>query len=238
MRFTVACAVLLGLTSPVDGQVPVPDTPAERPRAEVPTQFRVTARVIHVDRASFTRAGLAYLVVGNDRVRVDAAGGGRGRIRRGSGSRVGVAVGTHGVGAFIEAARESRWLRSESTQHVLVLSGREGRVSSQSLATGRFGAARTRGPSLSVVPELLPDGSVRLMLSSRIEDSVTYYPGYEVDGSPVAVDTEVVVRPGQELVVAGSEGVERTREAGLLRWGEGERGVDVLVAVTVDVLSR
>lgn len=191
---------------------------------------RVTARIVVVDREALTRAGLGYVVLGNDRIRVSPAG------RTGPrGARIG--IGTHGVTAFLDAVRENRWIRSESTQQVLTRSGGEAIVSSTDLHVGRH-AARTRGPSLAVVPAVLPDGSVLLRVSTRLEDAVTYAWGYGVDGSPAAVDTEIIARSGEEILVASSSAVETSRETGLLRWGGGEQGRDVLVAVTAEVIPR
>jgi hypothetical protein len=225
---------LVALASPAGAE----PTPPRAPVQDTP-HVRVTARIVVVDRQAVTRAGLGYVVVGHDRVRIGSAGragGGRGGEARTRG--VGVLVGTHGVSAFLEAARARRWIRSETTQRVLTLSGREALVSSTELAVGRRGAARTRGPSLVVVPTALDDGAVRLRVSTRIEDSVTYPWGHGVDGSPAAVETDVVARPGEELILASGSTVERTREAGLLRWSDADAGRDVLVAVSVEVIRR
>lgn len=196
-------------------------------------QVRVTARIVVVDREAFTRAGLAYVVLGNDRVRVSARGESGGRGGRGGG----IEVGTHGVKAFLEAVRDRRWVRSESTQQVVTRSGGEAYVSSTDLSLDRP-MARTRGPSLAVIPTVLADGSVHLRVSARLEDAVTYGRGYGVDGSPAAVDTEVIARDGEELLLASGTSVETTRRTGLLQWGGGEQGRDVLIAVTADVLRR
>lgn len=194
------------------------------PLYESPAHVRVTARIVTVDRAALTRAGLAYVVLGNDRVRVHSTGRGG----------TGVAVGTHGVSAFLHVARERRWLRSESTQQVLALSGGEAVVSSSDLEVGRY-AARTRGPTLAVSPTVLPDGRVHLRVAAGVEDEVSYGWGYRVDASPAAVATELVVRPGEEVLLASSSAVQSGRASGLLRWGGVERGRDVLVAVSVTV---
>lgn len=191
---------------------------------------RVTARILVVDRDALTRAGLDYLVLGNDRVRVSANGRNRAR-----GVRVG--VGTHGVSAFLEAIRENRWVRSESTQQVLTISGGEGVVSSTDLAAGRY-ASRTRGPSLVVSPSVLADGSVHLRVSARHEDSIRYAWGYGVDGSPAAVETEVVARDGEELLLASSSSTQSTRQSGLLSWGTAEQGREVLVAVSAEIVHH
>lgn len=193
-------------------------------------QVRVTTRIVVVDREAFTRAGLAYEVIGPNRVRVRSTG------RRAPGG-VRVTVGTHGVAAFLEAARASRWVRSESTQQVLTLSGRPAMISSQDLSVGRR-AARTRGPSMSVIPTVLSDGTVHLQVSAGIEDRVTYAWGYGVDGSPAAVDTEILAAPGEEVLLASGSSVTTTRQSGLTGWGSGEEGRDVLVAVSVDVVRR
>ena len=192
---------------------------------EAPAHVRVTARIVTVDRDALTRVGLAYELLGNERVRVHST-------RRGGGA--GAAVGTHGVTAFLDVARERRWLRSESSQQVVALSGGEAVVSSSDLAVGRY-AARTRGPVLAVSPTVLPDGRVHLRLAAGVEDEVSYGWGYRVDGSPAAVTTELVVRPGEEVLVATSSAVHSARESGLLSWASRERGRDVLVAVTASV---
>ncbi|HUH12068.1 MAG TPA: hypothetical protein VMK65_03125 [Longimicrobiales bacterium] len=223
MHIVVAVA-LLALATPAWAQPAPPDLAAAQETAHV----RVTARIVVVDRDAFTRAGLTYAVLGSDRVRVGSTG------RGARGGRV--AVGTHGVTAFLDALRLSRWLRSESTQQVLTRSGAAALVSSSDLTMGRR-AARTRGPSLAVLPTVLADGRVHLRVSAREEDTVSYGWGYGVDGSPAAVDTEIIARAGEEILLASSSAVRSTREAGLLRWGSAEQGRDVLVAVTVTVVS-
>lgn len=206
--------------------------PARLPAQQLPAmaseQVRVTARIVVVDREALARAGLAYVVVGNDRVRVTRTGG-----RTPGGVRV--KVGTHGVTAFLEAARASRLIRSESTQQVMTMSGRAAQISSQDLSMGRR-AARTRGPTLAVVPTLLADGRVRLQVSTGVEDRVTYARGYGVDGSPAAVDTEVLASDGEELILASSSWITTTRESGLAGWTSDEAGRDVLVAVSATVV--
>lgn len=229
--------VLLAISGPAalaaSGRVFAPaaaqhaSTAVARSATEV-NNVRVTARIVVVDREAITRAGLQYVVADNDRVRVRST---RGALR---GARV--PVGTHGITAFLEALRESRWVRSESTQQVLTLSGSPAIVSSSQLAVARHGGARTRGPSLAVVPTVLADGTVRLQVSATMEDAVTSGWGYRVDGSPAIVDSEVIAREGQELILATSSTVQSSREAGLLRWGTGERGRDVLVAVRAEVV--
>ena len=196
----------------------------------VSPQVRVTARMVVIDRDAFDRAGLAYVVLGNERVRVTAA---RGRATRGAG----IAIGTHGVMAFLDAVRERRWTRSESTQQVLAASGAAARVASTQLTVGRHGA-RSQGPVLEVVPTVLEDGRVHLRVSARLEDAAAWGWGYGLDGSPAAVDTEVVARDGEESIVASSNAVESTRESGLLRWGSAEQGRDVLISVRAEVVSR
>jgi hypothetical protein len=191
---------------------------------------RVTARIVVIDREAFTRAGLAYAVLGADRVRVSSAG-----RRAAAGARV--AVGVHGARAFLDAVRASRWTHSESTQQVLTRSGAEALVSSTSLRLGRR-TAHTQGPSLAVIPTLLADGRVHLSLSARVEDTVTYPWGYGVDGSPAAVDTEIIAADGEEIIVGSSSAEQSTRASGILWWGTSEQGRDVLVAVTAQVISR
>ncbi len=229
MRLPIALG-LLALAAPASAQhTSAPAQPAST-QTQVHAQVRVTARIVVVDRDAFTRAGLAYFVLGNDRVRVSSTG-----RRGGRGARV--EVGTHGVSAFLEAVRESRWIRSESTQQVVTMSGREALVSSTDLMVDRR-AARTRGPSLAVIPNVLADGSVHLRVSTRLEDAVTYAWGYGVDGSPAAVDTEIITGDGEEVILASSSAVETTRESGMLQWGGGEQGRDVLVAVSAEVIRR
>ena len=221
------CAAILGLlapAAPAAGQRGAPSLD------ELPPRVRVTSRIVTVDREALARAGLEYVVLGNDRVRVTARGR---REPRG----VGIEVGTHGVSAFLSAARENRWVRSEATQQVLAMSGRPARVSSTDVSTGgRWGVTRTQGPSLEVVPTVLPDGSVHLQVWARIEDSVRGAWGYGADGGPASVETELVVPDGEEVLLASSSSNEEARRAGLLGWGSSERGRDVLVAVTAEVV--
>ncbi|HUG42331.1 MAG TPA: hypothetical protein VMM12_17840 [Longimicrobiales bacterium] len=226
MRFP-ALLGLLALAAPLAAALPAP-VAAQGPAARGMEQVRVTARIVVVDRDAFTRAGLAYAVIGNDRVVVRNSG-----RQRAGGARV--KVGTHGVAAFLEAVRESRWVRSETTQQVLAMSGRPALVSSQDLAIGRR-AARTRGPTLSVIPTVLEDGLVHLQVSTGIEDRVSWSWGYGVDGSPAAVETELLARDGEEVLLASSTSTQTTRESGLLSWSAGEEGRDVLVAVSVAVV--
>lgn len=220
MRFPALLGLLV-LAAPLSAQYPA---------LHETDQVRVTARILVVDRDAFTRAGLTYAVIGHDRVRVSSNGS-----RAGSGARL--RVGTHAVAAFLEAVRQSRWIRSESTQQVLALSGRPALVSSTDLAVHRR-AARTRGPSLAVIPTVLADGRVHLQVSTGVEDRVTYAWGYGVDGSPAAVETELIARDGEEVILASSGSTRTTRESGLLSWSSGEEGRDVLVAVSAQVVTR
>lgn len=228
---------LLTLAAPAWAQQPPAHAPADASDASAAVagaHVRVTARIVVVDRDALARAGLDYVVVGHDRVRVTATGRAAGRA---GGRGGGIGVGIHGVTAFLEAARERRWVRSESTQQVLVMSGGEGMVASTDLAVGRH-AARTRGPSLAVLPSVLPDGRVHLRVSARVEDTVRYAWGYGIDGSPAAVETEVVAGDGEELLLASSSAVRSSREARLLGWSESEQGRDVLVSLTARVVPR
>ena len=79
---------------------------------------------------------------------------------------------------------------------------------------------------------------MHLQVSTGIEDRVTYAWGYGVDGSPAAVDTEILARSGEEVVLAGGSSIATTRQSGLTGWSSGEEGRDVLVAVTADVVRR
>lgn len=221
---------LLALAAPVAAQQPYASGRASAASVASTDQVRVTTRIIIVDRDAFTRAGLSYAVIGHDRVRVTSTG------RRAAGG-VRVRVGTQSVGAFLEAVRESRWIRSESTQQVLAMSGRPAMVSSQDLSVGRR-AARTRGPSLAVIPTVMEDGLVHLAVSAGVEDRVTYAWGYGADGSPAAVDTELLARDGEEVILASSTSSTTTRESGLLGWSSGEAGRDVLVAVSATVVRN
>jgi Flp pilus assembly secretin CpaC len=223
--FLGSSILVCALVAPVRAQ----DGPGTgSPSLEAARQVQVTARIVVVDREAFTRLGLAYAVVGNDRVRVMPTGG---RIPGG----VRVKVGTHGVTAFLEAARASRLIRSESTQRVMTMSGRAAQVSSQDLSVGRR-AARRRGPSLAVIPTVLADGRVLLQVAAGVEDRVTYARGVGLDGSPAAVETEVIAPDGEELILASSSWVTASREAGLAGWSSDETGRDVLVAVSATVV--
>lgn len=219
----IAVALLLGGLAPHAGAAQAVADPSQ-------AHVRVTARILIVDRDALTRAGLEYAVLGSDRVRVTRSG------RRAS-SGVGVQIGTQEASVFLEAVRANRWMRSESTQQVLALSGAEALVSSTTLSLGRR-AARTQGPMLAVVPTVLEDGRIHMYVSARVEDAVTYPWGYSIDGSPAAVDTEVITASGEEVIVGSSTAVESTRESGILWWGSSEQGRDVLVAVTADIVPR
>lgn len=238
----LATLVLFGLTATACAPhpmspattMPMPSSPASVDRGSSGVEHvRVTTRIIVVDRDAVARAGLAYILVGNDRVRISAAP--RGGVRGSDGVRIG--VGTHGVTAFLDAVRDSRWVRSESVQQILTISGGEGTVSSTDLSVGRA-ASRTQGPSLIVSPTVLADGSIHLRISARVEDSVTYPWGYGVDGSPVAVSSEVIARAGEHVMLASSSAVQSTRESGILSWGAAEQGRDVLVAATAEVVRH
>ncbi|HEY0673854.1 MAG TPA: hypothetical protein VGD27_16370, partial [Longimicrobiales bacterium] len=196
--------------------------PAPRPVQNV----RVTARIVVIEQGSFTRAGLDYAVLGNDRVRV-------GGNDRGSKRGVRVQVGTHGITAFLEAVRASKWIRSESTQSVLTISGGDAMISSTDLSMGRR-SARTRGPSLLVTPTVLEDGRIHLHVATGLRDQADYWWG-RVDGSPAAVETEIVARPGVELILASSSAVQTTRSSGILSWGGGDEARQVLVVVTTEL---
>jgi hypothetical protein len=179
-------------------------------------QVRVTARILVVDRDEATRAGLGYAVVGHDRVRLTR------------GDRV------LGAGAFLELARERRLLRSESTQQVLVVSGGTARVGSTQLAVGPQGA-RTRGPVMEVVPTVAADGAVHLWIDARLEDSITWgWWGHRLDASPAAVTTELLARPGDEVIVASGRTTEAARAGGLLRRGSASHEREILIVIGVE----
>jgi hypothetical protein len=196
-------------------------------QAQRPANVRVSARIVVIENETFTKAGLAYMVLGNDRVQVTSN-----RRRRSDG--VHVQVGTHGVKAFLEAVRKSKWMHTESTQQILVMSGAEALISSNDLTFNRR-AAHTRGPSVLVIPTVMDDGRVHLQVSAQLEDRVDYAWGNSVDGSPALVETAVVAHDGEEIILASSSAVQSTREAGILRWGGGRHGRDILVVVTAEV---
>jgi hypothetical protein len=212
--------------------------------AERPVNVQVTTRVMVVDREEATRVGLGYVVLGHDRVRVGnggRAGGGTGwgtgagsRAGAGSGGSEVVAAEVLGATAFLELVRQRRLVRSESTQQVLVLSGGEARVASSEVSVGRH-MARTRGPSLTVVPTVGADGLVHLWVRAGLDDVVSYGWGYEVDGSPASVETEIVARSGEDVILASGAVMESTSERGLLRWGGATRDRDVLIVLRVEV---
>lgn len=197
--------------------------------AQEAANVRVTARVVVIDREAAARAGVSYLALGGGRVEVRPVRSGRG----GAGARIG---GPLGVGAFLELARERRWTRSEATQSVMVLSGAAARVASLEGGVSRYGAS-SRGPSLQVRPTVLPDGRVRLEVSTGVESRVDAGWGATVDAPPAWAETEVVARTGEEVVVASSAWSEEERSGGLLRIARGERGRDVLVVLTAAVLE-
>jgi hypothetical protein len=145
-----------------------------------------------------------------------------------------VGVEVLGATAFLDLVRQRRLVRSESTQQVLVLSGGEARVASSEVSLGR-NMARTRGPSLTVVPTVGVDGLVHLWVRAGLDDVVRYGWGFEVDGSPASVDTEIVARPGEDVILASGAVMESTRERGLLRWGGATRERDVLIVLRVEV---
>lgn len=231
-----AAAALLALVTPgpatSPGPAASPDSMASAASAAVdrPAQVHVTARVMVVDREEATRVGLGYVVLGHDRVRV---GGG---ARRGAGAAGGggVAVDVLGATAFLDLVRQRRLVRSESTQQVLVMSGAEARVASSEVSVGRH-MARTRGPSLTVVPTVGADGFVHLWIRAGLDDVVSYGWGYEADGSPASVDTEIVARAGEDVILASGSVMETTSERGLLRWGGTSHDRDVLIVLRVEV---
>jgi hypothetical protein len=235
-----AAAALLALVAPVWAASPgsadtagaglAAATPGPAAVMDRPAQVYVTARVMVVDREEATRVGLGYVVLGHDRVRVGA--GARRGVDAPGGS--GVAVDVLGATAFLDLVRQRRLVRSESTQRVLVMSGAEARVASSEVSMGRH-RARTRGPSLTVVPTVGADGLVHLWVRAGLDDVVSYGWGYEVDGSPAAVETEIVARAGEDVIIASGSVVETTSERGLLRWGGATQDRDVLIVLRVDL---
>jgi hypothetical protein len=221
-----ATAALLAMVVPVWASSPgAAVEPMDRP-----AHVQVTARVMVVDREEAARVGLGYVVLRHDRVRVGRGGGDGGNASGGGSGRVELL----GATAFLDLVRQRRLVRSESTQQVLVLSGREARVASSEVSLGRH-MARTRGPSLTVVPTVGADGLVHLWVRAGLDDVVRHGWGYEVDGSPAAVDTEIVARPGEDVILASGAVMESTRERGLLRWGGATRDRDVLIVLRVEV---
>jgi hypothetical protein len=95
--------------------------------------------------------------------------------------------------------------------------------------------ARTRGPSLTVVPTVGADGLVHLWVRAGLDDVVRYGWGWEADGSPASVETEIVARPGDDVILASGAVMETTSERGLLRWGGATRDRDVLIVLRVEV---
>jgi hypothetical protein len=212
-----------GLMGPADAGLPgaatATATAGALTVADRAGQVRVTTRILVVDRDQATRAGVGYAVVGYDRVRLA------------DGDRV------LGSRAFLELARERRLLRSESTQQVLVLSGGAARVGSTRLAVGAHGT-RTRGPTMEVVPTVSADGSVHLWIDARLEDSVTWgWWGHRLDASPAAVVTELLTRPGDEVIVASARVMEVSREGGFLRRGSASHEREVLIVVGVELVE-
>jgi hypothetical protein len=207
----------LAIPTAVGPSGPASWSPGAMAPAPEATQLRVTTRILVVDHYEATRVGLGYAVLEHDRVRLAR------------GDRV------LSTGAFLELARERRLLRSESTQQVLVLSGGTARVGSTQLAVGRHGA-RMRGPTFEVVPTVTSDGAVHLWIDARLEDSVTLgWWGYRLDASPAAVVTELVARPGEEVIIASGRVTETSRDGGLLRRGSASHERDVLIVVGVEL---
>ena len=200
---------------------------------------QVEAHVVFLDRAAARRVGLRYLQVGNGRVQVEGGRrrGDRDRVRKDGGVTVGVGGDVAGipVQAFVEIARDERVLRSESRSVVTVADGALGSVSSGTVQLGPWGASRTRGPELVVIPHLLGDGRVRLDVQVRERDEAIGPFGYGVDGSPVSTRTSVVVRSGEAATVGTLQASERRSDVGIVRWGseEGERDVLVVLKATV-----
>lgn len=191
-------------------------------------QVRLTTHTVVVDREAARRAGVSYVTLADGRVEVQGV-----PVRR-RGATVAV-QGPLGIRAFLDLARERRWTRSESTQMVLVRSGSEGGVASLEGTVGMYGG-RARGPAIRVRPTVLPDGRIELELAGGIQDRTEPGWGYGVDASPAWVETVVVVRDREPATVASSSTVQSTGRRGLLRIGSSERGTDVLIVVTPEIV--
>jgi hypothetical protein len=195
------------------------------------TQVAVSATMVVIDHDAVARAGLSHVVLGDGRIRLDAIGS----RRTPRSARAAVSAGGIGVQAFLELAREQRWIRSEYRQQVTVLSGSQASVSSSTLRMGGMGS-RTTGPALMVTPTVLKDGSVHLRISAEVVDAATDRWGYPVEGSPVAARTELVVADGEEAIAASGSATETGRRVGLLHLASTERNREVLVTITPVVL--
>jgi hypothetical protein len=179
-----------------------------------------------VDRQAVARAGVSYVALDDGRVQLVSRG------RRGD---VGVGMqGPLGIRAFLDLARQRRWTRSESTLTMMVLSGSEGRIGSLQGSLSTYGG-HSRGPSLTVVPTVLPGGRVRLRVSTGIEDRAETVWGAR-DASPAWTETEIVARDGEEVTVASSIVSESSRSGGLLRVSSGDLQRDVLIVLTPTVV--
>jgi hypothetical protein len=220
MAMTVAVPVAAGAQLPDSS----PDTAG--------LQVGISATMVVIDREAVARAGLSHVVLGDGRIRLGATGTGRTPRR----ARAAITADGIGMQAFLDLAREQRWIRSEFTQQVTVLSGSEGSISSSTLRMGGMGA-RTTGPSLTVAPTVLPDGSVHLRVSAEVVDVATDRWGYPIDGSPVAARTELVVADGEEAIVASGSATETSRRVGLLHLSNTERDREVLVTITPRVVA-
>jgi hypothetical protein len=182
---------------------------------------RVSAQVVVVDREAATRAGVSYVSLADGRV----------VVTQGASRRRGASAGAPlGFRAFLELARERRWARHESTQMVLVLSGAEARVAGLDERSSTF-ASRASGPSLTVIPTVLGDGTVHLRVRSGVEDRLES-PWGSRDASTAWVETELVGRSGEEIVVASSALEQATGRGGILRLDRADRTRDVLIVLT------
>jgi hypothetical protein len=224
LLLSLAMTVVLPLAA--GAQLPDPGMETSRP------QVGISTTMVVIDREAVTRAGLSHVVLGDGRIRLSATGAGRAP----RGARAAIAAGGMGVQAFLDLARQQRWIRSEYTQRVTVLSGSQGSVSSSTLRMSGMGA-RTTGPSLMVTPTVLEDGSVHLRISAEVVDMATDRWSYPVEGSPVAARTELVVADGEEAIVASGSAVETGRRVGLLHLSSTERDREVLVTITPRILA-
>jgi hypothetical protein len=225
LRTALPLLLVAAFTPALAAQPPQPP-PLEAARGDA-MNVRLSARVVVIERSAATRAGVSYVVIGGNTVRIGSAPGR-------SGSGVAIDARTLGARAFLELVRERRAIRSETVQQIVVRSGGSGSIASLDLTTAMH-HARSRGPSLHVEPTVLEDGSIHLHLIARDEDILADgWGGYVLDGSPVDVRTDVIVQPGVETIVATSSAASRESRRGLLRIGRSQQDRDILVVITAE----